>query len=204
MAGTEAVTRAVREAIAAGALWREQLALVVRAVNDAGKAAFETSDYAAVSQINQRAEALQALCREADALEERIHAVLDELAPPAPALGEPSGTYLPQVSPPGERGRRTPEQAFRVPILRALVDAGGRARAEDVLASVHAAVQDKLVPRDLEPVASKPRTARWRNTAQWCRNRLRKEGLLSADSPRGVWEITAEGRRWLEEQGGAT
>ncbi|MEM7820360.1 MAG: winged helix-turn-helix domain-containing protein, partial [Candidatus Aenigmatarchaeota archaeon] len=33
--------------------------------------------------------------------------------------------------------------------------------------------------------------------AQWARNAMVKEGLLASDSPRGVWEITAVGRRWL-------
>jgi len=36
--------------------------------------------------------------------------------------------------------------------------------------------------------------------AAWTRFALVKEGLLADDSPYGVWEITAEGRR-LEENG---
>jgi predicted transcriptional regulator len=27
-----------------------------------------------------------------------------------------------------------------------------------------------------------------------------KESLLASDSPRGTWEITKEGKRWLEAQ----
>ena len=45
-----------------------------------------------------------------------------------------------------------------------------------------------------------PGLPRWRNTAQWARNAMVKEGLLASDSPRGVWEITAEGKQWLEAQ----
>ncbi|MFN3396352.1 MAG: winged helix-turn-helix domain-containing protein, partial [Thermodesulfovibrionales bacterium] len=41
---------------------------------------------------------------------------------------------------------------------------------------------------------------RWENTAQWCRNTLVQEGLLSSDSPRGIWEITAEGEKLLREK----
>jgi len=28
---------------------------------------------------------------------------------------------------------------------------------------------------------------------------MRKEGLISASSPRGVWEITDAGRKWLDD-----
>ena len=38
---------------------------------------------------------------------------------------------------------------------------------------------------------------RWRNAAQWARNSMIHEGLLKADSPRGVWEISDQGRRAL-------
>lgn len=50
---------------------------------------------------------------------------------------------------------------------------------------------------DRQPLTSDPTQTRWRNTAQWARNAMVKEGLLSAGSPRGVWEITQAGRRWL-------
>lgn len=39
-----------------------------------------------------------------------------------------------------------------------------------------------------------------RNTAQWARNSMVKEGLMASDSPRGIWEITDEGEQWLEAQ----
>lgn len=33
--------------------------------------------------------------------------------------------------------------------------------------------------------------------SRWARNAMVKEGLLSSDSPRGVWKITQGGLRWL-------
>lgn len=47
---------------------------------------------------------------------------------------------------------------------------------------------------DFQPLASDPEMLRWRNTAQWARLSMVREGLLRSDSRRGVWEITARGR----------
>jgi restriction system protein len=32
----------------------------------------------------------------------------------------------------------------------------------------------------------------------WARNKLKDQGLIAANSPRGIWEITDAGRRYLE------
>lgn len=53
---------------------------------------------------------------------------------------------------------------------------------------------------DYEPLASDQEMPRWRNTAQWARNTMVKEGLLQADSPRGIWEISESGRQWLAQK----
>ena len=50
----------------------------------------------------------------------------------------------------------------------------------------------------MKALPSDPKSVRWRNTAQWCRNTMVNEGLLKGDSPHGVWEITAAGKRALE------
>jgi len=96
------------------------------------------------------------------------------------------------------RGVRTPEAAFRLPILRALVAAGGRAKMSDVLARVYAEMKAHLTPADLATLPSSLKTVRWRNTAQWVRARLKREGLLKPDSPHGVWEISDKGREALK------
>lgn len=54
---------------------------------------------------------------------------------------------------------------------------------------------------DVRPLPSDPKTPRWHNTAQWCRYAMGQEGLLSSGSPRGIWEITEQGRRALQEGG---
>ena len=98
-----------------------------------------------------------------------------------------------------QRGLRTPEDAFRVPILQALVETGGSGRVADVLDRVGAMMGDQLNDYDREPLPSTPSAIRWRNNAQWARNSMVGEGLLASDSPRGIWEITQKGREWLAE-----
>jgi restriction system protein len=95
------------------------------------------------------------------------------------------------------RGLRTPQDAFRQPILKVLVARGGNAVMSDVLKALHAEMKSRLTPADLKRLPSSPKTVRWQNTAQWARNSLRKDGLLKPNSPRGVWEVTDKGREAL-------
>jgi len=59
-------------------------------------------------------------------------------------------------------------------------------------------MKGKLTKYDFEPLPSVPKSIRWRNTAQWCRNTLVREGLMKADSPYGIWEISDLGRKVLQ------
>lgn len=94
-----------------------------------------------------------------------------------------------------ERGLRTPEEFFREPILAALHKLGGSGSINEVLDEVYRMVKPRLNKYDLQPLPSDPQNKRWRNTAQWCRYTMVKEGLLRSDSPRGVWELSEEGRK---------
>lgn len=96
------------------------------------------------------------------------------------------------------RGLRTPEDAFRRPILEALVELGGSARVAEVLARIEKKMASQLTKHDLEPLPSNAHCPRWRNTAQWCRAKLVEEGLIRRNSPHGVWEISEAGRGWLQ------
>ena len=95
------------------------------------------------------------------------------------------------------RGLRTPEDAFRRPLLEALVELGGSAPMSRVRDVVHGKMSDVLNEYDHQPLPSDANCLRWRNTAQWCRNTLVREGLMKSDSPHGVWEITEEGTRQM-------
>ena len=106
----------------------------------------------------------------------------------SPARSRQSGTRQP---------RGTPEEAYHVPILEALVELGGKAPVSAVLERVYTKLEGRLQPSDLEFVPS-GQEERWRNTAKWARADLKEQGYLAADSPKGIWEITDAGRRYLE------
>lgn len=95
------------------------------------------------------------------------------------------------------RGLRTPQDEYIIPILQTLVELGGKAEMSVVLKGVFEKMRNKLNRYDMEPLLSVPYQKRWENAAQWCRNAMVKEGLLSSHSPRGIWEITSTGRKFL-------
>ena len=98
------------------------------------------------------------------------------------------------------RGQRTPEAQYYVPILQVLSEMGGAGKVAEVLERVGKLMKPILKEVDYDPLASGPDNPRWRNAGQWARNSMVREGLLKADSPRGVWEITEAGRAGLRKQ----
>jgi hypothetical protein len=95
---------------------------------------------------------------------------------------------------------RTPDRDFREPILRALQDLGGRAPTVDILERVLEIMRPSLKPIDFEPMRSGQ--IRWRSAANFEKKHmaLEKPALINANSPRGIWEITEDGRRYLKEE----
>lgn len=96
-----------------------------------------------------------------------------------------------------KKGLKTPDRAYFKPILESLVELGGKAKMKEVLDRVYEKMKDVLNDYDKEYLNSG--CIRWENTAQWARNTMVKEGLLSSDSEWGVWEITDEGKKFLEK-----
>ena len=97
-----------------------------------------------------------------------------------------------------KKGLRTPEDAFRIPILESIVELEGSAPMSKVLELVEKKMKDKLNGYDYQ-ILSSSNTIRWRNTAQWCRNTMVQEGLLNSHSPKGIWEITEKGIDYLKK-----
>ena len=91
------------------------------------------------------------------------------------------------------RGQKTPQQAYRRPIMEALYELGGSAPVADVLRLVEGKMKTLLIEVDYQKIPSGD--TRWRNTAMWERHELIKDGLLKSDSPRGVWELSKEGAK---------
>lgn len=96
-------------------------------------------------------------------------------------------------------GQRTQQIKYRTPILQALEDLGGSGYVNEVLDFVYKKMKNFLVPVDLEEIPS-VRQKRWRNTAMWERSHMVKDGLLKSDSPRGIWEISEKGKKYLKEE----
>lgn len=93
-------------------------------------------------------------------------------------------------------GSIAPERAYRRPILEALERLGGRGEVGAVLEIVEERMKPVLTKNDYEALSTGG--IRWRNRACWVRNHLRRQGLVKSDSPRGIWELTAQGRHELE------
>lgn len=91
----------------------------------------------------------------------------------------------------------TPVRVYWRPMLEALVELGGSARSEDVIRRVGKKLELVLTEADRESLPSGGEL-RWRNRIAFQRENMKRQGLIRDDSPRGTWEITEAGRRWLE------
>lgn len=89
-------------------------------------------------------------------------------------------------------GSLLPEPEYELPILQALVDAGGSGKAREITAEVGDRLGDRLSDLDRAPLKSGD--VRWENRVAFVRLKLKDRGLLKSDSPRGVWELTDAGR----------
>jgi hypothetical protein len=92
---------------------------------------------------------------------------------------------------PAVREAKLPQKEFRQPLLSILLELGGSADSGLVRDRIFHQMKDRLLQGDLNIVSSGD--PRWWNATCWERNDLKKEGLLRSDSPRGVWQLTAEG-----------
>jgi hypothetical protein len=170
----------------------EEIEVTIGALNEDVAEALRQRNYEEALQIVERT-------RRITGFRDRILALQkewQEFFPSRPREGieeiieQTCGGHLP-------RNLRTPEGAFRKPILEALVELGGSAPANRVLELVEKKMEGILNEYDYRPLRSGE--TRWRNTAQWCRYVMVQEGLLRSDSPRGIWEISEQGRAELEK-----
>lgn len=91
------------------------------------------------------------------------------------------------------RSPKTDKKVLREQIIRALKKSGGRARLADVIEDMGRHLKGKLLPGDLE-LRQDGKTIAWINNAQWERLRMVRDGILSSDSPNGIWELTEDYR----------
>jgi len=171
----------------------EELEGVVKALNDNGAAAFKGANYEKAQELIQDATRLADFHDKVKSLQSEWQTLF---APKAPKRKAGKRAHRGRLS----RGLRTPEDAFVIPILDTLVEMGGSAPMRKVLTAVGKKMKPVLNKHDRERLSSPPTfEIRWRNTAEWCRYKMVRDGLLKGDSPRGVWEITDKGRKALEK-----
>ena len=173
----------------------EEIEGIIEDVNQAGAKAFQQGKLDEAEQVLDHARVLTGLRQQVASLGKQWDSLYSGQTEEVKA--KVSRRDLGKV----KRGMRTREEAYYVPILRALDEMGGTGTIGDVLVRVHDLMKGVLKPVDHEPLRSYPKTIRWRNAAQWARNVMVNEGLLKSDSPRGVWEITDKGRAFLERSG---
>jgi Mrr N-terminal domain len=118
-----------------------------------------------------------------------------QAGPPAPAGSgpKPSAPRSGRAAP----GSILSEREYETPILIELLERGGSAHATEVTNAVGRRLADRLTELDYAKLDSGE--VRWRNRAAFTRLTLRKRGLLRDDSPRGIWELSGEGRRIAQE-----
>jgi restriction system protein len=180
---------------AAFELLLEEIEEEIELVNQAGAKAFVEGQYDRVDAARQQAGALTAYRRKLVELrrEWQTLSTAFDVAADEDEQQKASRRDLGRL----QRGVRTPEETFRRPILQVLADLGGSGKVRDVLTQVEKMVRAELSEADYQHLPSTPNTPRWYNTAQWARNSMVQEGLLRDDSPRGTWEISEAGRRFL-------
>ena len=183
--------------VAAFEILLEEVEAEIEFINRVGAKAFEGRDYDRAREVLERAAQLFAFRDKVAALRKDWDGLT------LTSVGDEDETARAERRNLGRLGRglRTREEAYFKPILQTLVELGGSAKMGDTLVRVEKRMKGTLKDVDYDPLASDPEMPRWRNTAQWARNSMVKTGLLKADSPRGIWEISDDGRRVLGESG---
>ncbi len=160
-------------------------------VQKAGSEHFKTGQMQKVRDAADRADGLQDILETIIKAQEQWKRVMQGTVPMG--VKKPPVKRVEKLP----RGRRTPESLFRLPVLQVLVDLGGSGETKIVLDRVGEMMANILNEYDRQMLPT-GKEIRWRNTAMWARADMVREGLMSNQSPVGLWEITEEGREYLE------
>jgi len=177
----------------------DELDSIIPDLNQQGARLMDEKKYAEARQVIAKAEAVVAFQAKVQGLrEEWVRMAVPPTRKPKKKVRPIKRTMTTML----ETGLRTPNQAYLLPILQALVRLGGSGKVGAVLDLVEEIMGDQLNKYDYQSLPSNPKILRWRNNAQWARLKLVQDGYLASDSPRGVWEITEAGRQRVREMGG--
>ncbi len=169
---------------------QEELAKLVDEVRKQASQAYSTPDKKTFERLDREVKALEQFQEDFESLLKRWRTL------GRGGVGKAAGRRREMKPPRARRDTLLHEQEYVFPVLKALKEAGGSAKARDVIRAVGQAVRDKLSANDRKQLGSGQ--PRWENRVQWVRQYMVWAGLLSSDSPKGTWEITEAGLRALE------
>ena len=170
----------------------EKIGLIANGLGEEVVAALRVGDYEGARHMIEHASRIAKFREKVQALQKEWESLCGKEESSVQSIKRTNRGRLP-------RGLRTPERAFQRPILEALVELGGEAPVGEVLKLVAKKMEPQLTRYDWESLPSNPKVVRWRNTAQWCRMVLVREGLMRRDTPHGIWAISEEGREALRD-----
>lgn len=90
------------------------------------------------------------------------------------------------------------EESIQLPLLRVIADAGGELPLKEAVSRV-AGFFPQVTEQDLKLRLPSGYGLLFSNRVQWSRQRLVQLGYLYRE-PRGVWRITAQGKKFLEDK----
>lgn len=94
----------------------------------------------------------------------------------------------------------TPWGEFKIPLLKTLYEMDGSATRKAALGKMRVDLKESLKPADYQKVNENQE--KWENNVSWARKALVKEGLLRDDSPYGLWELSQQGKDYVEKHFG--
>lgn len=164
----------------------------IEAVNQAGANLIWSGEYDQTEDVLEMAKKLKSVQHELN----RIYTEVNSLELPGRTATNS------KKKKPGKRvrkGKRAPQELYKVPLLQSLVELGGSGSPREVEELAYPKLEPVLTDYDYTPLASFGNKPRWLHRLGWTRYVLVQAGHLSAESPRGVWEITPAGRDWLAD-----
>ncbi len=180
----------------------EEISKAIDQENSSIGDALQAKRFDEAKEILQRAEALTILKDKVMAIMEEWNSLTAAAPEPKPVVAKKVEATIKRAKPMKSlRGRvtRVKKSSYYLPILSVLSEIGGEGRAKEVLQQVHEKMQSALSSADNERMASGSKLPYWQYTAQFARNDLLKKGYLKANSARGIWEISDEGREYLKQ-----
>ena len=116
----------------------EEIEAIVSGLNESGAEAFRTGDYDKARQAVAQAESLADFRDKIKALQREWNTLSNSIKEPMAGKRKITRRFISRLP----RGLRTPEEAFRIPILETLIELGGSGRAGEVLDRVESKMME--------------------------------------------------------------